>query len=114
MSVEHQDFKTVVFRKDKPKEKKPTYVPGPQGDVVAGEKPFKKISQDFKLELQKARQAKNWTHKDLANKIAVREAVIKEYENGKAIPNGNLINKLNTALEIKLPKCKRPKSPKKD
>jgi ribosome-binding protein aMBF1 (putative translation factor) len=103
-----QDWKVLVLRKDAPKPKQVHYKKT-EGDVVAGEKPFKKIGTDFKISLLKARQDKKLSQKELANELCIKEAVIRDYESGKAIPNGNLINRLNLLLGIKLPKCKRPK-----
>lgn len=98
--MNHQDWETVVLKKDKPKEK--VSYQGSQSD-----KPLKKISHDFKISLQKSRQSHKLSQKQLAQKINVSESLIKEYESGKAIPNGNIINKLNRVLGIKLPPCKR-------
>ena len=74
--------------------------------VTNDEKPFKKIGQDFKNALQKARSDKKMTQKQLAQKLNVTQAVIAGYENGKEIPNGQLISRMNLILGIKLPKCK--------
>jgi len=54
--------------------------------------------------LAKARNAKKLTQKSLAQQIGVTEATIKSYENKTAIPNGNIISKLDTALDVKLPR----------
>ena len=64
----------------------------------------KRVGQSFKSELQKARQAKGLTQADLAKLINEKGTVINEYESGKAIPNGQVIQKLNRALGIVLPK----------
>merc|ERR1712014_136271 len=48
------------------------------------------VSHDFKLALQQARLAKKMTQA-----INEKSTVINEYESGKAIPNGAIINKLN-------------------
>jgi ribosome-binding protein aMBF1 (putative translation factor) len=36
-----------------------------------------------------------WKQKDLAQRINVSPAIIQEYENGKATPDGGIISKLN-------------------
>lgn len=64
----------------------------------------------FKLALQKARQAKGLSQGDLAKLVNVTQKVIQDYESGKAVPVGNLINLLNRKLETVLPKI--PKQPK--
>lgn len=49
-----------------------------------------------------ARNAKGITQKDLAQMINEKSGVINEYENGRAVPNPNIINKLEKALGTKL------------
>mmetsp|Transcript_5129 Transcript_5129/g.9603 ORF Transcript_5129/g.9603 Transcript_5129/m.9603 type:complete len:145 (+) Transcript_5129:102-536(+) len=64
------------------------------------------VSHDFRLSLQQARLAKKMTQAALATAINEKGGVINEYESGKAIPNGAIINKLNRALGVRLPKAK--------
>ncbi len=64
------------------------------------------VSHDFSVALQKARQAKSLTQAQLAAAICEKVTVVNEYENGKAIPNGAIIQKLNRALGVTLPKAK--------
>jgi len=52
--------------------------------------------------IQQGRQAKGWTQKDLATKICEKPQVVTEYEQGKAIPNQNIIGKIERAIELKL------------
>jgi putative transcription factor len=65
----------------------------------------KRVGNEFKTALQKARQAKGLTQADLAKLINEKSTVINEYEAGKAIPNGQVIQKLNRALGCTLPKA---------
>ena len=65
----------------------------------------KRVGTEFKSALQKARQAKGMTQADLAKLINEKSTVINEYEAGKAIPNGQVIQKLNRALGCVLPKA---------
>ena len=65
----------------------------------------KRVGHSFRAELQKARQAKGMSQSDLAKAINEKATVINEYESGKAIPNGQVIQKLNRALGVVLPKC---------
>mmetsp|Transcript_112653 Transcript_112653/g.211282 ORF Transcript_112653/g.211282 Transcript_112653/m.211282 type:complete len:144 (-) Transcript_112653:125-556(-) len=65
-----------------------------------------KVSQDFKMALQQARLAKKMSQSALATSINEKQSVVNEYESGKAIPNGAIINKLNKALGVRLPKAK--------
>merc|ERR1712014_286105 len=64
------------------------------------------VSHDFKMALQQARLAKKMTQAQLASAINEKQTVINEYESGKAIPKGEVINKLNRALGVRLPKAK--------
>jgi len=64
------------------------------------------VSHEFKLALQQARLAKKMTQNDLAQYVNEKNSIINEYESGKAIPNGQIINKLNRALGVRLPKAK--------
>mmetsp|Transcript_30631 Transcript_30631/g.46246 ORF Transcript_30631/g.46246 Transcript_30631/m.46246 type:complete len:150 (-) Transcript_30631:245-694(-) len=64
------------------------------------------VSHDFKMALQQARLAKKLTQAQLAAQVNERSAVINDYESGKAIPNGAIINKLNRSLGVRLPKAK--------
>ena len=54
--------------------------------------------------IQQARMAKKMTQKDLATAINEKPQVISEYENGKAIPNGQIIVKIERKLGCKLPR----------
>ena len=65
----------------------------------------KRVGNSFKSELQKARQAKGLTQADLAKLINEKGTVINEYESGRAIPNGQVIQKLTRALGVVLPKA---------
>eukprot|EP01006_Ploeotia_vitrea_P039451 TRINITY_DN66350_c7_g1_i1.p1 TRINITY_DN66350_c7_g1~~TRINITY_DN66350_c7_g1_i1.p1 ORF type:complete len:141 (-),score=71.74 TRINITY_DN66350_c7_g1_i1:49-471(-) len=71
-----------------------------------------RVTHSFKVALMKARQAKKLTQAQLAQKLNVKQTVINEYESGKAIPNGQIINKLNRVLGVKLPKIPKPKKNK--
>jgi putative transcription factor len=64
------------------------------------------VGHEFKLALQQARLAKKMSQAVLATAINEKGTVINEYESGKAIPNGQIINKLNRALGVRLPKAK--------
>lgn len=64
------------------------------------------VSHDFKLALQQARLAKKMSQQVLAQAINEKPQVVNEYEAGKAVPNGAIIQKLNRALGVRLPKAK--------
>lgn len=52
--------------------------------------------------IQQGRQTKGITQKDLAQLINEKPQVVNEYESGKAIPNQNVLGKMERALGIKL------------
>uniref|UniRef100_A0A0G4FKA3 HTH cro/C1-type domain-containing protein n=1 Tax=Chromera velia CCMP2878 TaxID=1169474 RepID=A0A0G4FKA3_9ALVE len=66
-----------------------------------------KVSQDFSKALQAARLAKKMNQAALAQAINEKPAVIGDYEAGRAIPNGAIIQKLNRALGVNLPSAKK-------
>lgn len=68
----------------------------------------------LRLALQKARQAKGLSQGDLAKMVNVTQKVIQDYESGKAVPVGNLINLLNRKLDTVLPKIPKVKKAKVD
>eukprot|EP00954_Amorphochlora_amoebiformis_P016843 1315207-Amorphochlora_amoeboformis.AAC.1 len=69
----------------------------------------RKITVEFKKALMKARQQKKMSQKELA-----QASIIQQYENGKAIPNGQIISKLSRALGVSLPKIPKKKKVKGD
>ncbi|XP_075244971.1 endothelial differentiation-related factor 1-like [Convolutriloba macropyga] len=52
--------------------------------------------------IQQARAAKEWSQKDLATKVNEKQSVINEYESCKAVPNQQVLGKLERALGVKL------------
>jgi ribosome-binding protein aMBF1 (putative translation factor) len=58
-----------------------------------------------------ARTAKKMTQKDLATAINEKPQVVAEYESGKAIPNPQIISKLERKLGTKLPRPGKSKLP---
>eukprot|EP01064_Diplonema_japonicum_P023152 TRINITY_DN33608_c0_g1_i1.p1 TRINITY_DN33608_c0_g1~~TRINITY_DN33608_c0_g1_i1.p1 ORF type:complete len:171 (+),score=34.40 TRINITY_DN33608_c0_g1_i1:40-552(+) len=62
----------------------------------------KTVSHSFCITLQQSRTKKGWNQKELANACQERETTIKEYENGKAIPNNQVISKMERALGLHL------------
>eukprot|EP01029_Cantina_marsupialis_P029805 TRINITY_DN782257_c0_g1_i1.p1 TRINITY_DN782257_c0_g1~~TRINITY_DN782257_c0_g1_i1.p1 ORF type:complete len:163 (-),score=51.98 TRINITY_DN782257_c0_g1_i1:119-574(-) len=63
-----------------------------------------KVSHNLKMAIQKARQAKGWTQKELAQKISEKSTVINEYESGKGVPSPQILNKLDRVLGVRLPR----------
>ena len=64
----------------------------------------KSVSSNMKKQIIQARNAKGWTQKELATAANEQVKTIQEYESGKAIPNGQVINKLSRALGVQLKK----------
>ena len=60
------------------------------------------VSLSVSQAIQKARLAKGFNQKDLATKINEKQGVINEYESGKAIPNPQILGKLERILGVKL------------
>ena len=61
-----------------------------------------KLDMKVGLLIQKGRQAKGLSQKELATKICEKPQVVNEYESSKAVPNQAILGKLERALEIKL------------
>ncbi|KAI8138525.1 multi protein bridging factor 1-domain-containing protein [Fennellomyces sp. T-0311] len=64
--------------------------------------PPAKVDVSVGRAIQKARMEKSITQKDLAQKINEKPQVVNEYESGKAIPNQQVLGKLERALGVKL------------
>uniref|UniRef100_A0A7N9CXZ1 Endothelial differentiation-related factor 1 n=1 Tax=Macaca fascicularis TaxID=9541 RepID=A0A7N9CXZ1_MACFA len=52
--------------------------------------------------IQQGRQSKGLTQKDLATKINEKPQVIADYESGRAIPNNQVLGKIEQAIGLKL------------
>lgn len=61
-----------------------------------------KVGLDVGKLIQQGRQQKNLTQKELATKINEKQHVINEYESGRAIPNQQILSKMERTLGIKL------------
>ena len=61
-----------------------------------------RVGKDVARVMQQARVAKEWTQADLARHINEKQQVINEYEQSKAIPNQQVLGKLERALGVKL------------
>jgi len=63
--------------------------------------------------LLQARTAKKLSQKELATAINEKPQVVAEYESGKAVPNPQIIGKLERKLGVKLPRPGKSKAPAK-
>lgn len=64
----------------------------------------KTVNKNLAQSITQARLAKKMTQAQLATSINERPQVIQQYESGQAIPNPQIINKLDRALGIHLPR----------
>ena len=116
--MDHQDWNTVVFRKKHPKTAKDaqrrglptgTYKRPNSGKNKQPERKYKEdedgmpirkgLPKGFGQRMQKARQAKGFKQKELAQKIGERIQVVQDYERGKVLNvNQGIINKLERCL----------------
>mmetsp|Transcript_44409 Transcript_44409/g.65901 ORF Transcript_44409/g.65901 Transcript_44409/m.65901 type:complete len:176 (-) Transcript_44409:188-715(-) len=71
-----------------------------------------KVDKSLSKAIQQARMAKKMTQKELATAINEKPTVISEYESGKAVPNPQIISKLERKLGTKLPRQTKSKAPK--
>lgn len=56
----------------------------------------------FSQAIQQARTEKGLSQKDCAQKINEKPSVLQDYESGKAIPNTQILSKLERVLGVKL------------
>ena len=52
--------------------------------------------------MQTARQDLKLSQKDIAQKVNEKPSVIQDYESGRAVPNPQILGKLERALGVKL------------
>ena len=72
------------------------------------------VSFNLRTALQKARQAKGLTQKQLAQHLNEKPALINDYESGRAIPDNALVAKIERVLGSKLPRQPKKKSVKEE
>ncbi|CCE87335.1 Piso0_005883 [Millerozyma farinosa CBS 7064] len=71
-------------------------------DAVDDVVPTKKVDLNVGKTIQRVRQEKKLTQKDLATKVNEKPSIINDYEAGRAVPNQQLLGKLERALGVKL------------
>ncbi|GMM53270.1 multiprotein-bridging factor 1 [Starmerella bacillaris] len=64
--------------------------------------PPQKVSLSVGRAIQQGRQAKNFSQKDLATAINEKPQVVGDYETGRAVPNQQVLGKMEKQLGIKL------------
>merc|ERR1711998_820978 len=60
------------------------------------------VSLDLRIKIQQGRMAKKMTQAQVAKAINEKQQTINEYESGKAVPNQQVLGKLERALGCKL------------
>lgn len=63
-----------------------------------------KVDKSLSKAIMQARTAKKMTQKELATLINEKPQVVAEYESGKAVPNPQIISKIERKLGTKLPR----------
>lgn len=71
-------------------------------DAETEELKHKTVDLSVGKAIQKGRQQKEMTQKELATKINEKPQVVIEYEQGKALPNQQILAKMERALGVKL------------
>ena len=107
--MEHQDWTTVYTLANKKltndeKSKQKTGLSKEQKiekQIEEGKMAVKKTSTEIGKDIQKRRNSKGLSQKDLAQKINILPKIIMEIECGKAKHNPQLINKINRILNNK-------------
>lgn len=72
-----------------------------------------RVDRSLSKAIMQARTAKKMTQKELATAINEKPQVVGQYESGKAIPNPQIIGKLERKLGCKLPRPGKSKAPPK-
>tara|TARA_A100001011_G_C13934153_1_gene684441 strand:- start:176 stop:559 length:384 start_codon:yes stop_codon:yes gene_type:complete len=127
MSLDHQDWNPVVFKKKQSTtltsedirrsnyKTKQREVNNSSGNNNTAQKLYKidnetesfeikKVSLSLSKQIQQARLSNKMTQKELALKINVSNKIINDYESGKAIPDNNVKMKIQRALNINFKK----------
>ena len=71
------------------------------GDVVT-RPAAKRLDVSARVNIQKARTAKNWKQVDLARAVGIPESRIKDFESGRLSPDPATLTKLQRALGVYL------------
>jgi ribosome-binding protein aMBF1 (putative translation factor) len=62
------------------------------------------MPQDLRIAIAQARNAKGWTQEQFAHYMCIPKVDINSWENGKAVPTGLQIAKMDKVLGVKLPR----------
>ncbi|KAE8691851.1 Multiprotein-bridging factor 1a [Hibiscus syriacus] len=102
-----QDWEPIVIRKKAPsaalkKDEKVVNAARCAGAENESIKKYELVPTELKKAIMQARMDKKLTQAQLAQMINEKPQIIQEYESGKAIPNQQIICKLERALGAKL------------
>ena len=109
-SLSHQDWKTIVVKKDKKdniknSKKKPSNTTlkniSVEKKAEEGNLEQKKYFLELRQSIMKGRSAKSLTQKQLANSINLPLQVISDIESGKGVCNPQHINEIKRFLKLK-------------
>jgi putative transcription factor len=117
----HQDWENITFKKKNPTSSKDAKARefgvnkeriSNKNKAYKNETDMRKVENeeikinkiDIKMSklIQRARFDSKISQKDLANKLNLQVSVIQNYENGKAVPNKNLLFKMGKILKMHL------------
>jgi putative transcription factor len=97
-----QDWTPIVLKKTNPVVALHTKQVDPEAkkawQLEHEDRNTKRFGQENGKTMQKARCELKLTQEQLAQKLNVQTAVVKSYENGTAIPEQNLLNRINRVL----------------
>lgn len=102
---DYQDFKPLILRKTIPKntdksvEVKQVSDRKKKADFTDVTVP-KTVGSEMGKRIQQARTSKNMTQKDLAQKLNVKQPIIRDYENGTAVTDSQLLSKIKRILGL--------------
>ena len=108
--MEHQDYKPVILKSNKKRNiskvkvsqnsvsQKLSKLDNNNGKISK----INRVDLNIRKAIQKGRQLKGYTQKQLALFMNVKASFINDYEQGKAIPSKRFLFKLQSILDIKL------------
>lgn len=73
-----------------------------ESKVEEGDFHVERVKSELRHAIRDARNKKHFTQAQLAQQVNEKPFVIQEYENGKAIPNPQVLNKLSRVLGVHL------------
>ena len=114
MSYTPQDFVEIILRRPKSEKEKisekmqrgPHFQGSAENKIEQncneGNLEVTRVSKSLRVAISQGRTAKKMSQSDLARAINTNAKVIQEYENGKAIPDAQVLQKLRRVLGCQL------------